>query len=153
MYRTCVPYRTLLPRCRGLTVFLGGSVKYRYRYRTVLKYLTQSLQRIMLYRFVSHFHFLFYFHILLCVILIMLMIFRTMIMGRGTGCRAVQLASIRLGRMRMLPSSQQSDILLPLPILLSLNVWSTATAKWEGILTPMFEARGLMRYGRTEHGR
>ena len=52
----------------------------------------------MLYRFFSHFPFLFYFHILHCVILIMSMIYRSMIMGRRTGCRGIQLASIRFVR-------------------------------------------------------
>ena len=42
---------------------------------------------------------------------------------------------------------------LPQSLLLSLNVQSTATAKWEGMLLPMFEARGRLRYGMMEHGR
>ena len=71
----------------------------------------------------------------------------------SAGCRANNLTNFIKGRMRMLPSSQQWEILVPLPLLLSLNLESTATAKWEGKWSLMFESRGWLRYGRTEHGR
>ncbi len=68
------------------------------------------------------------------------------------GYKATLLSSITLCRMRIFASPSQWEMLLPLPLLLSLNSKATATAKLDAMLQSMMESREFMQNGRAEQG-
>jgi len=74
------------------------------------------------------------------------------ILMRRAGFKATFRSSITLGRMEMITSPSQWEMLLPLPLLLLLNSKATPTAKYDAMLQSMPESREFMRYERAEQG-
>jgi hypothetical protein len=66
------------------------------------------------------------------------------ILIRRAGYNATSLSSITLERMRMIASPSQREMMLPLPLMLSLNSKAISTAKYDAMLQSMMESSEFM---------